>query len=97
MTSLELGMAFLLGLTVLTAVSALALPGDPMRLTRVLLAVGSAILFQVHVIAEGIRPEHWPLYVAGLLVLVIVAGHWFFSQPSSAAPGGDERDDDGGA
>ena len=96
MTSLELGMAFLVGLTVLTAVSAIALPGDPMRLTRVLLAVGSAIVFQVHVITEGARPEHWPLYLAGLLVLVAVAGHWFFSQPSTGGPG-DDRGNGSGA
>lgn len=93
MTSLELGMAFLVGLTLLTGVSAFALQGDPMRLTRVLLAVGSAIVFQVHVITEGVRPEHWPLYVIGLLVLVVVAGHWFWSQRVATGAGGDDPGD----
>ena len=80
MTPLEMAMAFLLGLTVLTAVSIVALPGDPLRLTRVLLAVASALVFQLHVVMEGTRPEHWPLYAVGLLVLVLVAGHWFWGQ-----------------
>jgi len=80
MTYLEIGMAFLIGLTVLTGLVGFVVPGDPMRLTRVLLAVGSAILFQVHAIGEGVRTAHWPLYVAGLVVLLGVAGQWFWSQ-----------------
>jgi len=75
MTSLEMAMAFLLGLTLLTGVSAVAMKGDPLRLTRVLLAVASALVFQLHVVLEGTRPEHGWLYAAGLVVLVVVAGH----------------------
>ncbi len=85
MTPLEMAMAFLLGLTVLTGISIIALPGDPLRLTRVLLAVASALVFQLHVVTEGTRPEHWPLYAAGLAVLVLVAGHWFVSQRREGA------------
>lgn len=91
MTSLELGMAFLIALTILSAASAFVMPGDPLRLTRVLLAVGSAIVFQVHVLAEGARPEHWPLYALGAIVLVGVAGQWFTSQ-RGATKGPDDDD-----
>lgn len=90
MTSLEIGMAFLIALTILAALSAFVLPGDPLRMTRVLLAVGSAILFQVHVLAEGVRSGHWPLYAAGLVVLVGVAAHWFIgSRGGAEEPDGD--------
>ena len=89
MTSLELGMAFMLVVTVLTGISALVLPNDPMRMTRVLLAVGSALVFQLHVLLEGPRAEHWPLYVAGLVVLIAVAAHWFMAPrtPGTGPPG----------
>lgn len=90
MTSLEIGMAFLLGLTALTGVSAFALPGDPLRLTRVLLAIGSAVIFQVHVLTEGARPAHWPLYAAGFATIVLVAGHWFWSQQSGRVKPNDD-------
>jgi len=83
MTPLELGMAFMLAGTVLLGLSAWLLPGDPMRLTRVLLAVGSALLFQVHVLVEGARADHWPLYAAGLLVLLAVGLDWLRSQRGS--------------
>jgi len=92
MTSLEIGMAFLLGLTALSSVSAFALPGDPLRLTRVLLAIGSAVIFQVHVLTEGARPEHWPLYAAGFAMLVMVAGHWFWGQRGAGSRTDDETD-----
>lgn len=80
MTALELGMAFMLGGAVLLGLSAPLLPNDPMRTTRVLLAVGSALLFQLHVLIEGPRPGHWPLYAAGLVVLIAVGLHWLRSQ-----------------
>ena len=82
MTSLEMGMALMLGLTVLAGLSAVFVPDDPLRLTRVLLAVGSAVLFQLHVLLESPRASHWPLYGAGFVVLVLVAGHWFATQRS---------------
>ena len=85
MTSLEMGMAFMLGLTLLTAVSALVLPNDPLRMTRVLLAVGSALVFQLHVLFEGPQVEHWPLYGLGFVVLIAVAAHWFASQRGEKA------------
>jgi hypothetical protein len=87
MTSLEMGMTFMLVCTVLTGVSAWVLPNDPMRMTRVLLAVGSALVFQLHVLLEGPRAEHWPLYTAGLVVLIAVAVHWFMAaRPPGAGP-----------
>ena len=85
MTSLEMGMGFMLGLTMLSAVSALVLPNDPLRMTRVLLAVGSALVFQLHVLFEGPRAEHWPLYALGFVVLIAVAAHWFTSQRTAKA------------
>jgi hypothetical protein len=85
MTSLETGMAFMLGLTVLAGLSAFFVKGDPMRMTRVLLAIGSALVFQLHVLIEGPRPAHWPLYAAGFVVLVAVAGQWWFSQRTGGA------------
>jgi hypothetical protein len=91
MTPLEIAMAFLIGLTVLTSLSWVALPGDPLRLTRVVLAVASGLVFQLHVLIEGTRPEHWPLYGAGLLVLVAVAALWFFGSQGAPPRREDER------
>ncbi len=90
MTPLEMAMAFLLALTALSGVSAFAMKGDPLRLTRVLLAVASALVFQLHVVMEGTRPEHWPLYAAGFVVLVVVAGHWFIGQRAASGAPPDE-------
>jgi len=94
MTSLEMAMAFMLGLTVLTAVSAVAIPNDPMRLTRVLLAVGSAVVFQLHVLFEGPRSGHWPLYAAGFVVLILVAAHWFMSPKAASVEPAVEPEDE---
>jgi len=56
-------MVFLLGLALLTGISVVARSGDPLGLTRVLLGVASALVFQLHVVMEGTRPEHWPPFV----------------------------------
>ncbi len=92
MSPLEIAMAFLLGLTVLSGVAALVLPGDPLRMTRVLLAIASALVFQAHVLLEGAQPSHWPLYAAGFVVLVAVGGHWFFTQTRGAHGPSDPSD-----